>query len=79
MIHTKVRVSHRMGIQPLVKRKKLFSRKRRGFHVLMEPKQITRPRGMENTSVRTKTLMLSQKPIRSSNVTGRNIDDYLIF
>lgn len=46
---------------------------RKGENLLIEPKQITRPKGIENARVSRNTFKVSQKPPKSCNVTGRNI------
>ena len=44
-----------------------------GQNRLMEPKATTSPSGRENASVKKKIFTVSQKPLSSSIVTGRNI------
>ena len=44
-----------------------------GRNRLMEPKATTSPSGRENASVKKKIFTVSQKPLSSSIVTGRNI------
>ena len=48
-----------------------------GRNRLMEPKATTSPSGRENASVKKKIFTVSQKPLSSSIVTGRNINGYL--
>ena len=74
MIQTKPRVNIRMGIHLLRKVSLPPASRWKGIHLLMEPKQITRPSGMEKSRVRVNTRRLSQNPARSCMVTGRNIE-----